>query len=101
MTMSAESIKMLECFQGEVAKLILQLPKWYSNTAAKVTLGWSSLHATCTIIDQEATFSTLSDGERRKHHAFAALVDDVEALSLVKECREPEERYKPSFTSQF
>ena len=34
------------------------------------------------------------------HRTFAAMVDDVEALSLVKECRELEERYKSSFTSQ-
>ena len=34
------------------------------------------------------------------HCAFAAMVDDVEALSLVRECRELEERYKSSFASQ-
>ena len=38
--MSAESIKMLECFQGEIAKRILQLPKWYSNTTANVVYTW-------------------------------------------------------------
>ena len=34
------------------------------------------------------------------YHAFSAMVDDVEALSLVRECRELEERYKSTFTSQ-
>lgn len=28
------------------------------------------------------------------------MVDDVEALSLVRECRELEERYKSDFTTQ-
>ena len=32
--MSTESLKKLECFQGEIAKRILKLPKWFSNTAA-------------------------------------------------------------------
>ena len=33
------------------------------------------------------------------HRAFSAMVDDVETLSLVRECRELEERYKSNFTS--
>ena len=33
------------------------------------------------------------------HRAFSAMVDDVEILSLVRECRELEERYKSNFTS--
>ena len=98
--MSAESIKMLECFQGEVAKRILQLPKWYSNTAAIVALGWSSLHATCTIRKLRFLHRVMANEESICHRTFAAMVDDVEALSLVKECRELEERYKSSFTSQ-
>ena len=34
------------------------------------------------------------------HHAFSAMVDDVEALCLVWECGELKERYKSNFTSQ-
>ena len=34
------------------------------------------------------------------YRAFSAMVDDVEALSLVKECRDLEERYGSDFTSQ-
>ena len=29
--MSPASTQMLKCFQGEIAKRILQLPKWYSR----------------------------------------------------------------------
>ena len=28
--MSDKAIKKLKCFQGEIAKRILQMPKWYS-----------------------------------------------------------------------
>ena len=34
------------------------------------------------------------------HRAFSAMVDDVEALSLVRECRELEERYKSNYISE-
>lgn len=62
--MSAESTKMLELFQGGVATCILQLPKWYSNAAAVVALGLSSLHAICACsYHQETTFPTPRDGE--------------------------------------
>ena len=35
----ATSLQKLETFQGEMAKRILKLPKWFSNTAAKIALG--------------------------------------------------------------
>ena len=34
------------------------------------------------------------------YRAFSALVDDVESMSLVRECRELEERYDCNFTSE-
>ena len=48
-SLSPESIRILECFQEEIAKTILELPKWYSNTAASMALCWISLHSICTI----------------------------------------------------
>ena len=35
------------------------------------------------------------------HRAFSSLVDDVELLCLVKECKVLEERYSVDFTSKF
>ena len=32
--------------------------------------------------------------------AYSAMADDVEALSLVRECRELEQRYNSNFTTQ-
>ena len=98
--MSAKFIKMLECFQGEVAKCILRLPKWYSNTAAVVAVGWSSFHATSTIRKLFFLHQVMTNEASICHHAFAAMADDVKTLSLVKDCRALEKKYKLSFTSQ-
>ena len=98
--MSTEAIKKLECFQAEMAKRILQLPKWYSNTAANVALGWNSLHSTCTIRKLRFLHRVMTNEESICYHTFSAMVDNVEALSLVRECRELEERYTSDFTSQ-
>ena len=80
-------------------KRILQLPKWYSNTAAIVALGWNSLHSVCTIRKLKFLHRVMTNEESICHRAFSAMVDDVETLSLVRECRELEERYKSNFTS--
>ena len=98
--LSPESIRILECFQGEIAKRILNLPKWYSNTAAIVALGLHSLHSVCTIRKLRFLHRVMTNEESICHRAFSAMVDNVEALSLVRECRELEERYKSNFTSE-
>ena len=97
--LSPEAIRMLENFQGEMAKRILQLPKWYSNTAAIVALGWNSLHSVCTIRKLRFLYRVRTNEESICHRAFSAMVDDVESLSLVRECRELKERYKSNFIS--
>ena len=95
------SLQKLEKFQGEMTKRILKLPKWFSNTAAKIALGWHSMHSICTIMKLKylSRMTALEDGI--SHHAFCSLVDDVESLCLVKECRELEgRRYGVDFTSK-
>ena len=98
--MSSESTKKLERFQGEVAKRILQMPKWYSNKAACIALGWNSIHSMCTIRKLKFLHRVMTNEESICYRAFSAMVDDVEALSLVRECRELEERYSSNFTTQ-
>ena len=95
--MSPESIQMLESFQGEIAKSILRLPKWYSNTAAIIALGWNTLHSVCTIRKLKFLHRVTTNQESICHRVFSATVDDVESLSLVRECRELEQRYKSHF----
>lgn len=97
---SSESLQRLESFQGEIAKRILKLPRWYSNTAACVALGWKSIHAVCTIRKLRFLHRVMTNEESVCYRAFSAMVDNVEALSLVKECRELEETYGADFTSQ-
>ena len=90
---------MLESFHGVIAKRILRWPKWYSNTAAIIALGWNTLHSVCTIRKLKFLHRVTTKQERICHRAFSATVDDVESLSLVRECRELEQRYKSNFTS--
>ena len=94
------SLQKLEKFQGEMAKRILKLPKWFSNIAAKIALGWSSMHAICTIRKLNFLSKTTTKEDGVASRAFSSLVDDVESLCLVKECRELEERYKMNYTSE-
>ena len=97
--LSPESIRTLDSFQGEIAKRILHLSKWYSNTAAIVAPGWNSFHYVCTIRKLRYLHRVMTNQESICHRAFSAMVDDVESLSLVRECRELELRYNSTFTS--
>ena len=94
------SLRKLEKFQGEIAKRILKLPKWFSNTAAKIALVWSSMQAICTIRKLKFVSRTTAREDGVASRAFSSLVDDVETLCLVKECRDLEERYKVNYTSK-
>ena len=94
---SYESLQRLQSFQGEVAKRILKLPHWYSNTPACVALDMESMHSVCTIRKLRFLHRVMTNEESI---CCRAMVDDVEALSLVKECRDLEERYGSDFTSQ-
>ena len=97
--LSSESIRMIDSFQGEIPKRILCLPKWYSNTAAIVALGWNSLHSICTIKKLRFLHIVMTNQESICHRAFSVMADDVESFSLVRECRELELRYNSTFTS--
>ena len=75
------------------------MPKWYSNTAAIIAFRWNTLHSVCTIRKLKFLHRVTTIQESICHRAFSATVDDIESLSLVKECRELEQRYKSNFTS--
>ena len=67
---------------------------------ACITLDWRSLHSVCTIRKLRFLHRVVTNEESICYRAFSAMVDDVEALSLVRECRELEGKYKSDFTSQ-
>ena len=85
------SLHKLESFQGELAKRILGLPRWFSNTAAKIALEWPSMHSFCTIRKLKFLSRVMVTEDSVSRRAFCSLVDDTESLCLVKECRELEE----------
>ena len=71
----------------------IKLPKWFSNTAACIALGWNSIHSICTIRKLRFLLRVMTNVESICCRTFSAMADDREALSLVRECRELEERY--------
>ena len=75
----------LQKFQGEMAKMAkrnLKLPKEFSNTAAKIALGWHSMHSICTIRKLKYLSRITGSEYAISHHAFCSLVDDIESLCL-------------------
>ena len=99
--LTEQLISRLEAFQGEVAKRILKLPKWSSNTAANVVMSWPPVRAR--ILVQKLGFLHRLVSEMRGRlggRVLASLSDDVEALCLVKECRELERDFGTKYTER-
>ena len=84
-----------------MAKGILKLPKWASNVAANVVMGWTTVRAR--VVVQKLSFlHQLVSAERESvgSRALVTMGDDVEALCLVKECRELERDFGTKFTEK-
>ena len=94
------SLKKLECFQGILAKSILKLPQWCPNIAACIALGWDYIHSICTIRKLKCLSKIATKENSIAYRAFSSLVDDVESLCIVKECKELEGRFIVNFTSR-
>ena len=58
------------------------------------------MQAICTIRKLKFVSRTTAREDGVASRAFSSLVDDVETLCLVKECRDLEERYKVNYTSK-
>ena len=62
------------------------------------------MHAICTIRKLKFLSKTTAKEDEVAFHAFSSLVDDVESICLVKECRELEEErsivHKVNYTSE-
>ena len=71
-----------------LAKRILKLPQWYSNTAACIALGWHSIHSICTIRKLKYLSKIAANENTIAYRAFSSRVDDVESLGIVNESRE-------------
>ena len=90
----------LESFIGELAKRTLKWPKYFSNTAALVTL---HLHSAKSYLLQKQ-FTFVEATELRFNRigvvAMKSLSDDPKSLCLVKECRELESHFDTVFTTE-
>ena len=75
---TAESLQRLESFQGEVAKINLKLPCWYSNTAACVALDIKSMHSVCIVRKLRFLHRVTTNEESICYRSFSAMVDNVE-----------------------
>ena len=57
------------------------------------------MHSICTIRKLKFLSRVVAMEDSISHRAFCSLVDDIESLCLVRECRELEERYSVDYTS--
>ena len=85
---SCESIKKLEYFQGEIA--IKENPADGTMVLQSSCLYSTSIRSLCTIRKLRFLHRVKTNEENICHRIYAAMVDDVEALSLVREYRELE-----------
>ena len=85
-------IEKLNRFVGELAKRALRWPKSHLNTAALVTLNMESAESRVLVTKLGFLRKKFqSDGVGVGAAVMGALMDDVESMCLVKECREMEE----------
>jgi hypothetical protein len=91
----------LESFLGEVAKRALRWPKHYSNTSAVTAMDLGSVRSRLLVSKLGFLKRLLRDdavGVGRA--AIRSMVDDVDSLCLVRECRELEDVFRTNFTEE-
>ena len=89
----------LDTCLGELAKRALRWPKHFSNTAAVMALEVESARSRLLVRKLGFLRQILIDGGTGVGHAvLKSMVDDVNSLCLVRECRELEESFGTHFT---
>ena len=91
--LNAESKKMLESIQGELAKRILKWPKHFSNTAATIAIGLQSVVSR--ILERKLSYlqHVLVASEKTSGSVVEACCDEISSLCVVKECQELESTF--------
>ena len=98
--LSGTFLHTLEAFLGELAKRALKWPQHFSNTSAIPALEMDTIRSR--LICRKLSFLKRLLGVNAKGVgavAMSSLVDDVDSVCLVKECRELETEYGTSFTN--
>ena len=81
------TIKMLECFQCEIGRRILHLPKHHSNKVVRLGLQWPTV-ATHILIHKLAKLLANTDDITSSHiFTSLALSVDVYNVGIVQQCR--------------
>ena len=92
--LNTESKKMLESFQGELAKRILKWPKHFSNTAAMIAIGLQSVESR--ILERKLSYLQhvlVASEKTLSGSVVEACCDEISSLCVVKECQELESTF--------
>ena len=98
--LSETCLHTLEAFLGELAKRALKWPQHFSNTSAILALEMETFRSR--LICRKLSFLKRLLGVNAKGVgavAMSSLVDDIDSVCLVKECRELESEYETSLTN--
>ena len=98
--LSETCLHTLEAFLGELAKRALKWPQHFSNTSAILALEMETIRSRL-ICRKLSFFKRLLGVDAKSVGAVAmsSLVDDIDSVCLVKECRELESEYETSLTN--
>ncbi len=99
--MTEGTLQQLEACLGELPKRALRWPKHHSNTAAVTALEMGS--ARFRLLVRNLGFLkriTTDGGTGVGPAALRSMVDDVDSLCLVRQCRELEESFGTHFTDK-
>ena len=89
----------LEAFQAELVKRILKWPRHFSNTAALTALEVPTMK--CRILERKLGFLRQvigREGRGLSVQVRESFCDEISSLSLVKECKELEEKMMTRYT---
>ncbi len=93
-------LQKLESFQAELAKRILQPPKFSSNNVSRLALCWPSIRARVLCIKLQFLLKVIRNDDSLSSHVFRCLAaSDVESIHLVRQCRFLESEYETNFTT--
>ena len=94
--LNAESKKMLESFQGELAKRILKWPKHFSNTAASISIAIGLQWIESRILERKLSYLQhvlVASEKTLSGSKVEACCDEISSLCVVKECQELESAF--------
>lgn len=99
--LSERNMVKLNSAVGELCKRALRWPRHFSNTAAMVVLGLDSARVSVLMRKLFFLYRLLDGRENVGSVVMSTLIDDVESVVLVQECRDLEEKFGTAFADCF